>query len=234
MLPEYTVRYSNRAKHVRLSISAQKGLEVVLPFHSSADCIPELLQRKRDWIKKHLVVAPSKIKACLPEYINLQAIGLSLEIAYIANSNKDIDIILKKGVLQLEGNVKDEYLVQQTLIESIKCIAKVEYTQWVASLANIHGYQYSQVKVGAQKTRWGSCSSKGNINLNYKLLFMPPSYCQYVLLHELAHTRFLNHSKAFWDELESALPDSKMHDKKMKEANRYIPQWISYEFSSSN
>jgi len=68
----------------------------------------------------------------------------------------------------------------------------------LAGLAKLHGFNYANVKIRKSRTRWGSCSSKGNINLSFYLLLLPDHLIEYVLLHELCHTVRMNHSPAFW------------------------------------
>jgi predicted metal-dependent hydrolase len=70
------------------------------------------------------------------------------------------------------------------------------------ALAKEHGFVYNRVFVRNQRTRWGSCSVKNNISLNLKMLRLPPELMDYIILHELVHTRVHNHRRAFWDELE--------------------------------
>ncbi|GHV60657.1 hypothetical protein FACS1894182_15350 [Bacteroidia bacterium] len=65
-------------------------------------------------------------------------------------------------------------------------------------LSELHGFRYTQVKIRKSKTRWGSCSSKGIINLSFYLMLLPSHLIEYVLLHELCHTVEMNHSIAFW------------------------------------
>ena len=70
---------------------------------------------------------------------------------------------------------------------------------------------------GEQKTRWGSCSSKGNLNFNWKLVLLAPELLDYVVVHELAHRREMNHSKNFWKIVEAELPDYREHRRRLKE-----------------
>lgn len=83
-------------------------------------------------------------------------------------------------------------------------------------LAKKHGFNYNNATIRHQKTRWGSCSSKNNINLNISLALLPPKLTDYVILHELVHTRIKNHSKNFWAELDKYVDDSSALRKEMK------------------
>lgn len=75
--------------------------------------------------------------------------------------------------------------------------------------ALVMGVSYGTVTIREQKTRWGSCSTKGNLNFNWKLVLMPPEILDYVVVHELAHRIQMNHSAAFWAEVGKILPDYK-------------------------
>ncbi len=87
----------------------------------------------------------------------------------------------------------------------------------LAELAQEHNFQYNRVSIRNQRTRWGSCSSKDNISLNMKLLHLPDQLIDYILLHELVHTRVKNHSKDFWNELEIVVPNARIIDKQLRE-----------------
>lgn len=84
-------------------------------------------------------------------------------------------------------------------------------------LAKKHGFKYNRVSVRNQKTRWGSCSSKNNISLNAKLVKLPERLMDYIILHELVHTRVRNHGKKFYAELGRLVPDQKLLDSEFKE-----------------
>jgi len=83
-------------------------------------------------------------------------------------------------------------------------------------LAGKYGFTYNRVFIRNQKTRWGSCSVKNNINLNVNLVRLPDELIDYTLLHELVHTRIKNHSQKFWDQMDLLLGDAKKIDKKLR------------------
>ena len=87
----------------------------------------------------------------------------------------------------------------------------------LSELAQKHNFQYNRVSIRNQRTRWGSCSSKDNISLNMKLLHLPNHLIDYILLHELVHTRVKNHSEDFWNELETVVPNARIIDKQLRE-----------------
>ncbi|MHC4156855.1 MAG: M48 metallopeptidase family protein, partial [Planctomycetota bacterium] len=84
-------------------------------------------------------------------------------------------------------------------------------------LAQEHGFEYNRAFIRDQKTRWGSCSSANNINLNMRLLGLPQELADYVILHELVHTRFRNHGAGFWAELDRLVPDGKRLRRQLNE-----------------
>ena len=87
-------------------------------------------------------------------------------------------------------------------------------TEW---FARIMGVTYGRIAIREQKTRWGSCSSKGNLNFNWLLILAPPEVLDYVVVHELCHRRQMNHSQAFWKEVEKILPDYRERQKWLKD-----------------
>lgn len=90
-------------------------------------------------------------------------------------------------------------------------------TERVKHYAATIGVHYNQIAIRTQRTRWGSCSSKGNLNFNCLLGLTPPEVLEYVVVHELCHLIEMNHSKQFWDAVERIIPDYKVHRKWLKD-----------------
>ena len=112
----------------------------------------------------------------------------------------------------------------KVLIEKSKKLPKIDREEArenlekrLSELAEQHNFQYNRVSIRSQRTRWGSCSSKDNISLNMKLLHLPQQLIDYILLHELVHTRVKNHSKDFWNELETVVPNARTVDDQLRE-----------------
>lgn len=94
--------------------------------------------------------------------------------------------------------------------------------QRLSTLARQHGFEYERVRIMNAKTRWGSCSSRGTVSLNIALMKVPEPLRDYVILHELMHTRHMNHSKEFWNELAKYYPKYKEARKQMKKYSPHL------------
>ena len=88
------------------------------------------------------------------------------------------------------------------------------------------GVDYGQITIRSQKTRWGSCSSKGNLNFNCLLLLAPPEVLDYVVVHELCHRKEMNHSPRFWAEVARVMPDYKVRRKWLKDNGNGLMQLL--------
>lgn len=94
--------------------------------------------------------------------------------------------------------------------------ARVLIKQKVEYFNQCLGFSYKNITIKNQKTRWGSCSETGNLNFNYKILFLPERLQDYIIIHELCHLRELNHSKKYWSLVASIIPNYKILEKELK------------------
>lgn len=238
-LPTYTVRVSSRAKFVRLSLSVEDGLEVVVPTNYDRLKIPELVQQKRDWIARNQLKLnereaffQSQAPHELPDCIKLRSLNEEWQIEYrqIPTKSASINISEKKTQfrLVLSGNITDikscKALLKQWLIQK----AEKHLFSWLRKVSIRTKMPYRTTAVRGQKTLWGSCSGDRNISLNYKLLFLESKVVEYVLLHELCHTVHMNHSDKFWKLVSKFEPNYKALDKSLNQAWKIIPAWLDF------
>jgi predicted metal-dependent hydrolase len=123
---------------------------------------------------------------------------------------------IRKHLDKLEKERQQHEVFTASLVPIEKEDAKKRLISQVAELAKKHGFHYNRIFIRNQRTRWGSCSVKNNINLNIKLASLPQDLADYVILHELVHTRIKNHGKAFWKTLDRLMNNSKEVDKRLK------------------
>lgn len=85
--------------------------------------------------------------------------------------------------------------------------------------ASAHGFAYKRIAIRNTRRSWGSCSELGNLNFNYKIIFLPQPLAEYVIVHELCHLREMNHSRAYWSHVGSILPDYRDRRRVLKRIN---------------
>ena len=125
---------------------------------------------------------------------------------------------IKKSLTRIQRLQKQTHKHPQYDIRNIdRGKAKVYLTSRISHLANKYGFEFNRLFIRNQKTRWGSCSSRDNISLNMKLVFLPVELQDYVILHELVHTRHKNHGKKFWNAMDKLVGDAKGLRKKMRQ-----------------
>ncbi len=119
--------------------------------------------------------------------------------------------IVKSTIAQMPPKLSEQELSE------LRERAKKEIPACVNHYASLMGVEYGRITVRTQKTRFGSCSSKGNLNINLAVMLMPQDIADYVIVHELAHLKEMNHSQRFWKEVERIIPDYKQKRAFLKE-----------------
>jgi predicted metal-dependent hydrolase len=234
--PEVSVRVGPRARRVRLVISAAEGLVVVVPRGFDHSRIPDIIADKKAWIERtweriggahrpQAGVAPS-----LPDRILLSAVDEEWYVEYRPASFGNAQVTLRPARADLcmciEGGREDPEACRQLLRRWLARRARAALVPWVDTLSSNHGLHFERVSIRHQRTRWGSCSCRGTISLNARLLFLPADLVDYVLLHELCHTVEMNHSPRFWRMLETHCPGSVEYRKRLRTAGDYVPAWL--------
>lgn len=228
----YTIRPSPRAKYLRMQLHPSKGLLVTQPAHISTHQLHQWVSSQQQWImdtlhKLALNAPPATTAPLLPERLALLATGESLPVIYTPTARKRIALhYVEHTSLTLSGAISDPADCQQALRHWLRGYAQVQLSQWLQQVSIETGLIYVSCRVKGQQTRWGSCSSRGTINLNEKLMLLPPEWVRYTLIHELCHTIEMNHSKRFWALVATFIPDYRQIHAEMKGAMGRLPEWV--------
>lgn len=227
--PNVTLKKHARARHIKLKASVQHGLELVVPKRFNPKEIPFILEQNRIWIEKQLLKIQSQFISIdkLPNEIIFSAINLSWQIEYIASDMK-LKLLSRPHQRELVfiGDIQNKLACKKLLIIWVKKQARIYLLNQLEEVSQQIRLSYTHAIIRDQSTRWGSCSSKKSISLNYKLLFLPFELMRHVLIHELCHTVHLNHSDAFWGLVERFDPKWEQHRRELRKADKLIPMWL--------
>jgi predicted metal-dependent hydrolase len=181
--------------------------------------LKSILRHLRD-----LITTPSHVH--LPDEIHLPALGEVWTVRYRKTASRSVQARSNgNGVLTVSGRVEDTREVMLGLRRWLVRQARASLVPWLDELSAQSGLLYGSVSVRGQRTRWASCSSRGNINLNYRLLFLAPDVVRYILNHELCHTVHLNHSRRFWNKVGSLEPEFRVFNSQAKRGMEEVPEW---------
>ena len=243
-LPEHSVRVSRKARRVILRILPGRGLEVVLPSGAGSACVPGILKRHKEWIESKLAALgmdAADSGPVLPFILHLKGGREEIEfclkngpgVAGIKKGEEEKISVPGRGANAFEPERRvvilpheDQQFVKSYVREWLRREAHSFLAEKLLAMAQQHGFTFASLCIRFQKTRWGSCSCKGKISLNAGLLFLPDPLTEYILAHELCHTRVMSHSREFWKQLFKVDPDALAKDKAMRKAWRYIPAWL--------
>lgn len=166
-------------------------------------------------------------QAALPDQIALPALDETWQIVYLPVKTRRIGVMAAPSRrLTVYGAIADPAVCRRALIAWLKLRTQEELVPWLGRLARQNGFQFNEVLIKGQKTRWASCSPKGTISLSYKLLFLERESVRCILLHELCHTVQMNHSQRFWSLLSRLEPDCRAIHKRMRDGWKQVPLWV--------
>lgn len=227
----FTIRRSSRARRLRLQIkSDEPELVLTVPRWTLGIEIDRFLEKQTPWIEKHWAkLEKQNAKRPKPKY-------LAGDTFYYFGEPVTLKLIpsyLKRPSIRIRGNEMQVSLHRDiTLTEGKKQVKKViqEFYKQKASEA-IHDrlqyfnqhyqFKYNRVTFRNQKTRWGSCSSRKNLNFNWRLIMAPIQVIDYVVVHEMCHLEQMNHSKKYWALVAERIPLYKEVRKWLRE-NQYL------------
>lgn len=194
------------------------GLVIHAPKRISQSHLESIIVQKADWIRKKLAtLTANKIPEMQWQHgEELLFLGNVITLAVEHNErSKAVEYI--PGVLQLAmPNYQDQALVARKVIQWYKKQAVTDFTRRLEIFSSRLGVSFTSLSLSNAGSRWGSCNSRKEIRLNWRLLQAPPHIINYVVCHELAHLIEMNHSAKFWSTVASIFPDYKSAEKELK------------------
>lgn len=212
-----TIRRSAAATQVRVKIAPDGTLRASIPLHAPTILVKYLLKNSRNELRQILATAKPEY-----EYKNGMQIGKSHTLIIQISDGKfsvsqhGQQIIVK---IESEEQLKQPAYsrkIRDSIISALRIEAKSYLPKRLSFLAEKYNYNYSKVHFSHASGRWGSCSSNGTISLNIALMKLPFELIDYVIIHELSHTKQMNHGKEFWKLVGNADPEYKTHRNVLK------------------
>ncbi len=205
-------------KTLSIRIDSVGRLIVRAPKRYPEKRIAAFLEEKREWIEKKQAERKGAAALLPPENLDgylFPILGKATRIQLVESSRIAYDS--EAGVLFLPNQSP-----QKRLVAWLKSNAKRVFTAVTQDAARKMGVCYQSITVSSARTRWGSCSAENALRYTFRLLYCPKEIIEYVAVHELAHTRYKNHSPAFWQEVARYLPDWKLRRKWLKAHGVYM------------
>ena len=223
------LRISNRARRIAIRVLDDASVELVVPRGVSPSRAQAFLASRSEWVKaaverRRQHAAPEE--PWLPEWLDLAAVGERWRV-HLAGGTGRPRLVERPGrLLSLSGEAT-RLQWRTRLLAWLAAKAQQEFEPRLRELAQQHGFSFRVLSIRAQRSRWGSCSTRGTISINLAMLFQRPEVLRYLMCHELAHTRHMNHSAAFWRCVEGCEPLWQTLDRELSQGGRRLPRLLS-------
>jgi predicted metal-dependent hydrolase len=219
-----TIRRSPRSTQVRVRVAPDGTLRASLPLYAPTFLVKKLLKNSRDELRAIMAQAsPSQ------DYTDGMRIGKShsliirrssLSSVRVSRHGQQIVVELPESKNLIDQDI--QRVIRDEIISPLILEQKIYLPTRLDFLANKYGFIYEKVRFSHASGRWGSCSSTGTISLNIALMKLPFELIDYVIIHELSHTKHMNHSDSFWKLVLAGDPLYKLHRRSLKSENPSI------------
>lgn len=212
----YRIVSSTRARSMRVRIGPRPEVTIVVPRGQAVRDVAEILLPSRDWILRHLAKIEQGMSGPLDSGACLPYLGDEYPLVLDPGTSRS-RITLSDGRLIVAGPSAAPQLLQPMLECWYREQARAVLAERVSAFEPVLGVRHARITIRDQKTRWGSCSSRGNLNFNWRLVMAPLPVIDYVVIHELAHLVELRHNPRFWETVERSCPDHREHRRWLRE-----------------
>jgi predicted metal-dependent hydrolase len=212
-LPDYTLRRSDRARRARIQVTAD-GVEVVVPRRLALAEVEPFVESKRAWIERTLLrmraAEAGRPRPRLEDGGAVRFLGERLTLRVRVEPGRRRAHVARRGGELAMAVASDEPAVVAAALERwYRAQARGEVARRLDAAVARVGQRYAGLQIRGQRSRWASCSAKGAMSFNWRLLLAPPEILDYVVEHEVAHLDVHDHSPRFWALLAERCPDAR-------------------------
>ena len=227
-LPYRLVRSGRRVKTISLEYKPGRGISLAVPSYMSNGDVARFMQSREQWLrswKSMIAKAPPPRDWDNGAVIPFRGEDVCVIVDQSGELRRHDGILVQRSIdggelrvsvpQGMEREQRDRGIaaaIEQWYIGEAKLHLPTRLAQW----SELTGLRPERVRVGKARARWGSCSGRRNINLTWRLILLPDRLSDYVIVHELAHLREMNHQRQFWDLVESILPDARERRKELR------------------
>jgi predicted metal-dependent hydrolase len=220
----FAVRISPRARRLTARVHVGGRVEIVVPVGVNAHTVRDFVQRFTPWIDRKVAAMQSFAAPSEPVPATVE-FALTQE-KFAVDWRREPKRGLEQTSDRIVVRAPDERGARALLQGWLKRAAYERLAPRLLQLANDLNYSVARVSIRCQRTRWGSCSTRGTVSLNCSLLFLTLEVVRYLFVHELAHTKHMNHSANFWRLVEKIEPDYRRLDRDLLAGWRTVPGWV--------
>jgi predicted metal-dependent hydrolase len=224
----WVVRESRRARRLAVRVFRTGRVEIVIPPRTSRAAVEHFVARHRRWIERKRAEARHHVvvrEPFPPGEIALEGCA-QLWRVHLAGGPGRVRVHAGAGLLSVTGDASNTRAAREALQDWLIAHAREVLGNALRQCARELGFRFQKSVVRRQRTRWGSCSARGTISLNCCLLFQRPAVVRYLMIHELAHTHHMNHSRRFWQCVAEHCPDHRDLDRELLDGWRRVPSWV--------
>lgn len=195
----------------------QTGLVIHAPKRITQSQLEDIIVQKADWVLRKLASVSANKVAEIQWQHGEQLLFLGNAVTLVVEHDpRSKAVIYEPGVLQLAMPNQDPKLIARKVIQWYQKQALADFTRRLEIFSSKLGVKFTSLTLSSAASRWGSCNSRKEIRLNWRLLQAPPHIINYVVCHELAHIKEMNHSAKFWATVASIFPEYKSAEKELK------------------
>ncbi len=216
-----TFSQNRRSKNIKVSVKADKSVLVSFPFYVSGKEALAFVEKNKDWICKQ----KDKMDARQTNILPGTEIRTKMHIVHFTKGDQTFASQESNTItISLRDFTSDESkaFIDAQLTAIYRFEARRLLPVRLAELARRHGFSYNKVTIRDNRRNWGSCSSQNNISLNLQMMKLPVQLIDYILLHELVHTKIKNHGPHFWEKL------NEITNGKARELSKEVKKYSTY------